>query len=936
MAQTAREPVRTRWWPDGGDLLALALLFAIPLAWYGIPAVAGHLLVPGDDQIQNFPLRVLVGQQLRHGILPVYDQYIWSGAPLLGGWNAGALYPFTLLFGVLPSTLSWAVNEMAVYWVAAIGLYAFLRALGRRPVSSALGAASFAFAGAMDVHLSHFGLVAGTSWAPWILLAMVKLARAQTLGTRVRWTTLLAASGALTVLAGEPRAIDSVVIVAVLFFLWTAIRNARPILPFVGYTVLAAFVAVLVGALQWLPGVMSVSTSQRAVSTYDLFSFWSLPPKWLTLALVPGILGGTGSFGTAAWYTGISLPEVMSYVGLLPVVATFGLLGTLRRHGRLPDWVVWHVIAVVGIVLAIGSSTPLGHVLANLPLFGGQRLQGRNIAITDLAFAVLLAYWVDHLVEPSNRDRISPASKAGSWVSGRLSRDKIWALAPTVAALMIAIAAAVSPDTVAKLAGAGAGATQAAAQRPLFMVSAALCILVAMLVLCSTRLSGRWIPRLLVAFVTIDLVFFNLTSVWQVGLGPGSSPSPAVLPAGASPVAIRQPISIGTNGRFVIYDPAQTQWLSVLAIGQPDLNLLTGSFSAQGYSAIVDGPYATATGSHAAAGFGTNALAPSALVDGVFDALDTTTLVTLPEYLLTPVPRGESSVPPTPSTSTGSTSTGSTSTGSTSTGTRSIAAGNDARWVFGEELDVSSVSVSWEPKPAGTGSTTAWRLALKEPDGTLSWQPTTVTRTGDGTLHASLVRPAPAIGLVLQATRPGTFGPPVVSTSSGISFAAFGDLQQVLSGGHWRFEGNKGPLCLFANEDARPSLSIAALPGTHTRMGSVSARSGPRLAPSSAWVSSPKGVLVVRAVAAIPGWSAFWQPSGGHAVALPVERSGVVQTVAVPAGDGLLSWHYSAPGLAAGAWCSLGGLLLLVLMWLWLLFAPRLRARRQMSETARS
>ena len=178
-----------------GDLLAIVVLGLVPLAWYGIPALAGHPLLPGDDLVQNFPLRVLVGQQLRQGHLPVYDPYIWSGAPLLGGWNAGALYPFTFLFAVLPAALAWTVNEFVVYWVAVLGLYAFLRAVGRRPLSSASGAASFGFAGAMDVHLVHFGLVAGTSWLPLILLSMVKLTRSGTWAERGRWSAVLAVAG---------------------------------------------------------------------------------------------------------------------------------------------------------------------------------------------------------------------------------------------------------------------------------------------------------------------------------------------------------------------------------------------------------------------------------------------------------------------------------------------------------------------------------------------------------------------------------------------------------------------------------------------------------------------------------------------------------------------------------------------------------------------
>ena len=61
----------------------------------------------GQPAIQNFPLRVLSGELLRQGHLPLWNPYIWSGSPLLGGLNAGSLYPVTLVFALLPPVAAW-------------------------------------------------------------------------------------------------------------------------------------------------------------------------------------------------------------------------------------------------------------------------------------------------------------------------------------------------------------------------------------------------------------------------------------------------------------------------------------------------------------------------------------------------------------------------------------------------------------------------------------------------------------------------------------------------------------------------------------------------------------------------------------------------------------------------------------------------------------
>ena len=80
-------------WRRQGDVVAVVLLVTLPAVIFGVPALLGHAIGPGDDLTQNLPLRVLAGREIRDGHLPLFDPYIWSGAPLLAGWNAAAAYP---------------------------------------------------------------------------------------------------------------------------------------------------------------------------------------------------------------------------------------------------------------------------------------------------------------------------------------------------------------------------------------------------------------------------------------------------------------------------------------------------------------------------------------------------------------------------------------------------------------------------------------------------------------------------------------------------------------------------------------------------------------------------------------------------------------------------------------------------------------------------
>jgi len=152
-------------------------MLAVPILLFVIPALFGHPAIDGDNLIQNFPLRVLSGQQIASGHLPLFNPLANSGTPLLGGLNAGALYPLTVIFAFLPPIAAWLINCIAVYVIAATGMFALLRWHGMRSLSSFAAAMAFAYSGAMIGQLVHLGVVQGFAFIPWAALILVSLSR---------------------------------------------------------------------------------------------------------------------------------------------------------------------------------------------------------------------------------------------------------------------------------------------------------------------------------------------------------------------------------------------------------------------------------------------------------------------------------------------------------------------------------------------------------------------------------------------------------------------------------------------------------------------------------------------------------------------------------------------------------------------------------------
>jgi hypothetical protein len=648
---------------------------------------------------------------------------------------------------------------------------------------------------------------------------------------------------------------------------------------------------VAIGAVQWVPGVDAVATSQRAAHSVALFDSGSLPVRWLLLSIVPNLLGGTGSFGQPTFFGSYSLAEVTGYVGLMPLVGAVALLGRLRLRARLPEWVIWHAVGLVGVLLALGGNTVLGPVLMHLPLFGDQRLQSRNIMITDLALSVLLAYWADLWLRgartarrrfPSTRQLVGSAGGVG-------------AVAVVVATW------AWGAGMLRWLGLSSAMADHAGAAAPWLVPSFLLGLGAIALVLWGPRIGRRRRTRLLVAFVLVDVTVFTLLTQTSVAPGfLGSHPARATAagtssaPGPARAATTVEPLSdLVHGGRFAIYDPDQIDGSQLVALGGSDGNVLTGTPSVEGYSSIVDSTYAQVTGSHQSTGAGQNVLDPRVIGDGTLDDLDTTVLVTPSAYLLTPVETGAA-----PTTVT--------------TGGRRLASGQSASWYFGTTLDVTSVTIPLDG--AVTRDDAGIRVGLVGESGSTRWETATAS-SGDG-VHIAVPIPRDVVEVrVVAGGSSVDLGPPVMATVGGAQYRADGQLQDVLVPPRWQFRQLDGAFAVFDDVMARPALSLRASPNRPSAGASARATSGPAFAPTGARVSSVAGITVVRAVAAIPGSRATWRPAGrGSSQVLPIRRSGVVQAVTVPAGRGTITWSYNPPGARLGLWLSGVSLVLLVLM----------------------
>lgn len=922
----------------------VAIFVAVPAAVFGIPAALGLPWLVGDNVIQNYPLRVLVGTDLSHGHLPLWDPYLWSGSPLLAGFNAGALYPFTALFAALPDMLAWFTNQVVVEVVASLGVVVLLRGHGRSWLATGLGAAAFSYGGFMAAQSVHIDLVEAAGWLVWAFAALDRMADPALGRRRLGWTAMLGLSLGMMALTGAAEPLLDGAVALVMYSLWLLWRAGRERVAFALHVVAGVAVGALIGAAQLLPGSVLQGESQRAGHTLAYFLSGSMNKSFLLLLFDPLLLGGShpvplGFIGT------YNLPEISSYVGILPVMAVFGLLA--RRHRRHPEaarWWIWYAIGAVGLLLALGGFTPLGHLEYLAPLYNRQRLLARNLMEVDLALVVLFAAWVDHTFlapAPAAAAVPQPRRRWRAWPS-----DVVLPLVPVAAVVVLQLAMITVGPWMTRLMRTPLSVSYGNLWRQdLFLtVPTAIALAAGALVVGARRLR-RHVGRWLVILVVADLALFNAiiqVDPLQSAIGDrtqSNALSALVEQAGPGPG--------GELHRVALYDPDRYYPDQAAKLGEPDLGVLTGLDSVQGYGAIVDSRYDAVTGTHLQ-----DNVSPPAMADGTMAGLDLGVLVTVPEYFvhlveplsgvpsstlagavaLPPVgPRPElrsphQVAPPTPS--------GAFDLASPAAPLLSLAPGRPDTQYFGTVLSVRSVRIPL--LHAEQGSETV-RLGLVLPDGTgVRWieGPGGIEVAGD--LRVA-VPDVPAAGIVVEllpaTTGVGpaalTMGWAVVDTAGQGTYRVDGSLRDVVTGPAWHFAGRVGVFSAFSDSDAAGRAFL-----TDENAGTAVVQADPAWGTQVVEVRTTRPTTLVRDEAFATGWQAsISSPQGGDDVSAVVQRHGLVQAVRVPAGTHLVTFRYRPHRVDEGLALSAAGLLVAVALVIAGRRRPRLRRRTPAAPT---
>jgi O-antigen/teichoic acid export membrane protein len=378
--------------PDG---LILALLFALPLVMFWQQTVGGRTLLPTENLFQyepfatyrevasapeiphnkllsdlvleNFQWKSFIRESIAQGEIPLWNPHQFAGIPFLAAGQQSTLYPFSILYYVLPLTAAYGWFTVVQLWLAGAFMYLFLRGLGLSRFGGLVGGVVYQLSAFFVISAVFPMIIASAVWLPLVLLMIELIIQQRPVFGRpssAPWIIIGASALGCNVLAGHVEITYYTLIVAgyyaaarLLVAWWRGRRSAqgwRWVAARAGWLLAMVILGVGLGAVQFVPLFEAASTNFRAdKATLAQVLGWAHPLRDLVQFALPNFYGNPSHHSYVDVFTGQTMLAPLNdhtidwgiknyvegalYLGILPLaLATFALAESWIKRSTPP------------------------------------------------------------------------------------------------------------------------------------------------------------------------------------------------------------------------------------------------------------------------------------------------------------------------------------------------------------------------------------------------------------------------------------------------------------------------------------------------------------------------------------------------------------------------------------------------------------------------
>ena len=281
----------------------------------GVPDVPHNALL-SDLLLENYQWKTFIRQSISDGAIPLWQPDQFAGTPFLAAGQHSALYPFSLLYYVLPLWLAYGWFTVSQLWLAGALMYLFARGLGLRRIGGAVAGVAYQFSAFFIVSVVFPMMIAGAAWLPLLLLMIEFILQRRPLrGERpatAPWIALGAIALMMNIFAGHVEITYYTLIVmayyaaARLLWLWWQDRRAwrRMIRPAAGLIGMVAL-GLGLGAVQFIPLYeLGTRNFREASASFQEVQSFAFPKRHVLKFVMPNVFGNPAQHSYRDVFTG--------------------------------------------------------------------------------------------------------------------------------------------------------------------------------------------------------------------------------------------------------------------------------------------------------------------------------------------------------------------------------------------------------------------------------------------------------------------------------------------------------------------------------------------------------------------------------------------------------------------------------------------------------
>jgi len=472
------------------DILMIALLFVLPLIMFWQQTVGGYTLLPTENLFQfepfatyrevakapaiphnallsdlvleNYQWKSFIRENIAEGEIPLWNPYQFSGIPFLAAGQQSTLYPFSIIYYVLPLTAAYGWFTVVQLWLAGVFMYFFARGLNIGRFGAAISGVTYQLSAFFVISAVFPMIIGAAAWLP-LLLLMIEFTIQQrpAWGGRpasVPWVAIGAVALGCNILAGHVEITYYTLLIMgyyaaarLVWELWKSRGKMRAHggapLRFVVIRGLWLLVMVALGiglgAVQFVPLFELASKNFRAGSaSYDQVVDWAHKSRDVVQFILPNFYGNPAHHSYVDVFTWQTVPATTNalgqsintidwgiknyvegalYLGILPLLlAAYALVDAwiLRRNATTagatplqpPYRVIFMILALFGLTFMFGL--PTYRLLYLLPGIDQLHSPFRWIFAVTLGVAVLAGFGGDTLTKIYQSGDVGAHSRA--------------------------------------------------------------------------------------------------------------------------------------------------------------------------------------------------------------------------------------------------------------------------------------------------------------------------------------------------------------------------------------------------------------------------------------------------------------------------------------------------------------------------------------------